>query len=98
MRMRPLMPLACVLVLQSCTRSAVTYAASQNAVADHARHRWSRHPEVEVIPADRLNESEFAWVVQTGRESAEEAVAAIMVTFLQQAASHAGFVAGAIAS
>lgn len=70
----------------------MTYAASRNPVADHAYHRWTPRPQASV---DRLNESEFAWVVQTGKESAEEAVAAIMVTFLQQAASHAGFVAGA---
>ena len=43
-------------------------------------------------PAE-LDEGAFAWGVQTGRASAQEAVAAIMTTFLQQAAQHTGFVA-----
>ncbi len=82
-------PLACVLVLQFSLKYA--HAAPHNPAAENAHHNWALHQEVS---SDRLNESEFAWVVQTGRQSAEEAVAAVMVTFLQRASKHAGFVAG----
>ena len=61
--------------------------ASRAAAAEDT-HRRTAPPTL-----DQLDEDAFAWVVQTGRSSAEEAVAAIMVTFLQSAAAHAGFVA-----
>ena len=57
---------------------------------------------VEATPTDstygtpspvELDEGVFAWVVQTGRGSAEAAVPAIMTTFLQEASNHTGFVA-----
>lgn len=88
-RMRLLSTLACALVLQSSLKYA--HAAPHNPAAENAHHNWTLHQEAS---SDRLNESEFAWVVQTGRKSAEEAVAAVMVTFLQRASKHAGFVAG----
>ena len=40
-----------------------------------------------------FDENTFAWVVQTGRATAEAALAAIMTTFLQEASEHTGFVA-----
>ncbi|KAA6427897.1 MAG: hypothetical protein FRX49_02559 [Trebouxia sp. A1-2] len=86
--MRLLFTLAWALVLQSSLKYA--HAAPHNPAAESAHHNWTLHQEA---LSDRLNESEFAWVVQTGRESAEEAVAAVMVTFLQRASRHAGFVA-----
>ena len=91
--MRLLSTLACALVLQSLLKYA--HAAPHNPAAENAHHNWALHPEAS---SDRLNESEFAWVVQTGRKSAEEAVAAVMVTFLQRASKHAGFVAGNVSA
>ncbi len=87
--MRVLSTLAYALVLQSSLKYA--HAAPHNPAAESAHHKWALHQETS---SDRLNESEFAWVVQTGKKSAEEAVAAVMVTFLQRASKHAGFVAG----
>lgn len=40
-----------------------------------------------------LDQDEFAWVVQTGKGSAEAAVAAIMTTYLQESSENSGFVA-----
>ena len=87
--MRLLSTLACALLLQPSPKYA--HAAPHSPAAENAHHNWALHQDAS---ADRLNESEFAWVVQTGRKSAEEAVAAVMVTFLQRASRHAGFVAG----
>ncbi len=80
----------CMFALCVSAACARTYKVSQETAAETAHRTWPRRHEES---ADQLDEKAFAWVVQTGKESAEEAVAAIMVTFLQQAAAHAGFVA-----
>ena len=78
-------PWACSLLLLAVSAASARNFHDPPGAAANATAGTSRLPG--------LDESVYAWVVQTGRESAEEAVAAIMTTFLQPAAVRTGFVA-----
>ena len=86
--MRPLLlvlQLELLLVFASATRPSVgSYTAPPSIAIDRAHGTAS--------PV-KLDEGGFAWVVQTGRGTAEAAVSAIMTTFLQEVSEHTGFVA-----
>ena len=86
--MRPLLlalQLKVLLVCGTATRLGVgSYTGPPSTAIDRTYDTTS--------PVD-LDEGAFAWVVQTGRGTAEAAVAAIMTTFLQEASEHTGFVA-----
>lgn len=78
--MRLLLLLLELLLLCVLARSVGSYNDATTAAAD------SSH-------AGELDEAAFAWVIQTGRGSAEAAVAAVMTTFLHKASDQTGFVA-----
>lgn len=82
--MRPLLLMLEVLLLCASARSVGRGISAPTAAADSAYGTSS---------AGELDEAAFAWVVQTGRGSAEAAVAAIMTTSLQEASDQTGFVA-----
>lgn len=84
--MRRLSPLWQVLLVCISAVSARSYRATPKAAANGTFDTRS-------AGLSELADGSLAWVVQTGRESAEEAVAAIMTTFLQQNTKQTGFVA-----